>query len=354
MTSAEASRRDRELALNRWAREMLARSKIPIDRDFRLVSASDDASFRRYFRGTAGDASYIFVDAPPDQEDSAPFVHVAGLLKGAGLNAPDVHHKDLELGFMMLTDFGDRLYLDALNEDGGQIQTLYRDAIEGIVRMQLMTAHNMLPLYSEQLLREEMSLFTDWLLPKQLALAVSSAEQRRIAVVFDMMVENAAAQPMAFVHRDYHCRNLMILEEGNPGIIDFQDAVIGPVTYDLVSLLKDCYFRFPPAMVNDWVRTFRRRLLDEKIIDGVSVDAFVRWFDLMGMQRHIKVAGIFSRLNLRDGKPRYLADIPLVIGYITEVCRRYEELGDFGCWIEDRIVPELERLERRSHAGTNQ
>lgn len=346
MTSAEIDKRSRELALNRWAREMLVRSEVQVAHDFKLVSASDDASFRRYFRGEAGGGSFIFVDAPPDREDSRPFVHVAGLLKRAGLNAPDVHHKDLELGFMMLTDFGDRLYLDALIEGNEDIERLYRDAIEGIVRMQLMTSPTALPCYSEQLLREEMNLFTDWLVPKQLALELSMAETRLIESVFELLVANAESQPIAFVHRDYHSRNLMIVDQGNPGIIDFQDAVIGPVTYDLVSLLKDCYFRFPQPEVEHWVGFFRSRLIEENVIASVSSDAFLRWFDLMGMQRHIKVAGIFSRLNLRDGKPRYLADIPLVVSYITEVCARYEELDEFGRWLDHRIVPNIAALGR--------
>lgn len=345
MTSEESTRQSRELALNGWARKVLAESNISVEEDFRLESASDDASFRRYFRGVTGQASFIFVDAPPAQEDSRPFVHIAGLLREAGLNAPVVHRQDLEQGFMMLTDFGDRLYLHALAEGDERIDTLYHDAVESIVRMQSMVRSHDLPIYGKTLLRNEVNLFTEWLIPRQLKLDTTAAEQRQIETVFDLMVDSALAQPAAFVHRDYHCRNLMVLDEGNPGIIDFQDAVIGPVTYDLVSLLKDCYHRFPQPMVSRWVETFRLRVMDERIITPVSADAFVRWFDLMGMQRHIKVAGIFSRLNLRDSKPRYLADIPLVVGYITEVCGRYDELGEFGRWLERRVVPQLALLD---------
>ena len=344
MSSAETDKKNREIALNDWAREMLARSGVTVKDDFRLFPASDDASFRRYFRGVVGEGSFIFVDAPPDREDSRPFVQVAGLLREAGLSAPEVLQKDLAQGFMMLTDFGDRLYLEQVESAAPQVEALYRDAVEGIVSMQRLGSPAGLPFYSEVLLREEMNLFTDWLLPGQLALDISSKEERLIADVFDLMVENALEQPAAFVHRDYHSRNLMILDQGNPGILDFQDAVVGPVTYDLVSLLRDCYHRFPPTMVADWVETFRLRLIDEQMLGKVSPNAFMRWFDLMGMQRHIKVAGIFSRLNLRDGKPRYLADIPRVVSYISEVCGRYEELRAFGRWLDRRIVPELNHL----------
>ena len=344
MASVESSKRSREEALNRWAMDMLVRSKFNVSDDFRLVSASDDASFRRYFRGKVGEGSFIFVDAPPELEDSRPFIEVARLLKSAGLSAPDVHHEDMDLGFMMLTDFGERLYLDAIGEGSERVEELYRDAIEGIVRMQRMGSPSTLPPYNEQLLRREMALFTDWLLPKQLLLETSKGEAALIARVFDLMVANAEDQPQAFVHRDYHCRNLMVIEEANPGIIDFQDAVVGPITYDLVSLLKDCYHRFPQELVDRWVEVFRLRLAEERMIDGVSSDAFTRWFDLMGMQRHIKVAGIFSRLNLRDGKPRYLADIPLVVSYITDVCDKYDDLANFGNWMKERVVPSVERI----------
>jgi len=323
---------------------MLGEMGLIVDAGFALKSASDDASFRRYFRGVVGDQGFIFVDAPPDQEDSRPFVQVADMLRSAGLNAPMIHASDLERGFMMLTDFGDRLYFDALGSGDDAVDALYGDALDSIVRMQAIGSPGTLPPYDESLLREEMSLFTDWLLPRQLGLEVRTDERRAIEEVFRLMVTSALAQPAAFVHRDYHCRNLMIVEQGNPGIIDFQDAVVGPVTYDLVSLLKDCYHRFPPARVSRWVEAFRLRLVDDRLTGITSSDEFVRWFDLMGMQRHIKVAGIFSRLNLRDGKPRYLADIPLVVDYIVEVCDRYEELNGFGAWLRSRVLPEFDKL----------
>lgn len=338
------TKQQRELALNQWARHALTELHLPVDTEFKLVPASDDASFRRYFRGASGEGSFIFVDAPPEQEDSAPFVHVARLLRAAGLNAPVVYREDMSLGFMMLTDFGDRLYYHLLPQGGEVVDALYDDAVDTIVTMQQMGSPGSLGPYDETLLRQEMELFTDWFLPLQLGLDISAGETRAIARVFDLMVANALGQPAAFVHRDFHCRNLMVVEEGNPGVIDFQDAVVGAVTYDLVSLLKDCYHRFPVDEVNRRVDAFRLRLMDEKIIGAVAEDTFTRWFDLMGMQRHIKVAGIFSRLNLRDGKPRYLADIPRVVSYIVEVCERYEDLRPFGKWLEDRVVPGLDSL----------
>lgn len=342
--STSASKQARESALNDWARMMLGEIGLAVDAGFRLKAASDDASFRRYFRGVAGEQTFIFVDAPPEQEDSRPFVHVAMMLRNAGLNAPMVHRSDTGKGFMMLTDFGNRLYFDALGAGEGVVDGLYRDALDSIARMQAIGSPGSLAPYNEELLREEMNLFTDWLLPRQLGLEASTSESESIEEIFRLMVANALEQPSVFVHRDFHCRNLMIVEEGNPGIIDFQDAVVGPVTYDLVSLLKDCYHRFPPEKVAAWVDSYRLRLVDDGLLRNVSKDRFVRWFDLMGMQRHIKVAGIFSRLNLRDGKPRYLADIPLVVDYIVEVCDRYEDLNGFGDWIRVRILPEIAKL----------
>lgn len=336
MKSARAS------ALNAWARDALEDLGIATDPGFELVSASDDASFRRYFRGLAGGRSFVFVDAPPQQEDSRPFIDIASRLVHAGLNAPVVYRHDVDKGFMMLTDFGNRLYLDALmTEDDPQVEALYQDAFASIVKMQQMQDVDGLPDYDERLLREEMNLFVDWFLPKQLSIDLDRRERDSIDTVFDMMVSNALAQPSVFVHRDYHSRNLMVLEKGGPGIIDFQDAVLGPVTYDLVSLLRDCYFRFPVATVERWTRDFRERLVSEGVMDDIPAGTFSRWFDWMGMQRHLKCAGIFSRLNLRDGKPRYLSDIPLVVDYILEVCDRYQELADFGDWLRERVVPML-------------
>jgi N-acetylmuramate 1-kinase len=343
MTSAV----EREAALGQWARTMLVNDGFVLEAEFRLRPASDDASFRRYFRGSTPATSFIFVDAPPYQEDSRPFIAVSRLLAEAGLAVPVVYHVDLDLGFMMLTDMGDSLYLGALAEgDEARSARLYDAALTALLQMQKVPLMG-LPEYDAGRLGQEMHLFTDWFLPKQLGLAASVAEKRLIADVFDRLIVSAMEQPQVFVHRDYHSRNLMILPGHSPGILDFQDAVAGPATYDLVSLLRDCYHRLPPAIVASRVEAFRVRAIDAGILPHVEADAFRRWFDWMGMQRHLKVAGIFSRLNLRDGKPRYLADIPLVVDYLKEVADHYDEFTDFSNWLDERVLPLVAPLRSR-------
>ncbi len=324
----------RKLELDSWAGRILGKQ---VSSGFSLQPASDDASFRRYFR-YSGDISFIFVDAPPEMEDSRPFVHVAGLMRKAGLNVPVVLDSDLDQGFMMLTDLGSTLYLDRLAMDSAvEIERLYRDAFISLVRLQRIESS--LPLYDENLLRSEMDLFPNWFMGRKLG--IENHDTILLEQIFKLMVENAQAQPQVFVHRDYHCRNLMVTEDNNPGIIDFQDAVVGPVTYDLVSLLKDCYHKFPRNQVEKWVEGFRQRLLDDGRLHNIGAQEFMRWFDFMGFQRHLKCAGIFSRLQLRDGKDRYLADIPLIIHYMIEVCECYEELSRFGYWLNEEILPRV-------------
>lgn len=342
----------REARLNEWARQMLARRKIPLPEGFRLARASDDASFRRYFRARRGEGeeSYIFVDAPPEQEDSRPFLDVAARLRRQALNAPRVFEADLESGFMMLSDLGNDLYLSVVESaDRSVIDGLYEDAFESIARMQQIPVEG-LPHYDETLLRQEMNLLPDWFLGRQLAMPMDAAEEELLEQVFRVLVANANDQPTVFVHRDYHSRNLMVTRRNNPGILDFQDAVAGPVTYDLVSLLRDCYIRFPKEQVYEWVESFRVRLVEaEQPGPSVSSSTFRKWFDLMGLQRHIKCAGIFSRLNIRDGKPRYLADIPLVVSYMREVAAEYPELSRFADWIDEKILP---RMKAQPEFGT--
>lgn len=332
----------REAALTAWAITVLREHGFQPPPGFSLQVASDDASFRRYFRAEIADRRFLFVDAPPTREDSTPFVQISALLRGAGINAPQVLAKDLARGFMMLSDFGDRHYADALAAgEPVTIEALYDDAIDTLVRMQAIRGD--LTPYDEQRLRDEMSLFTTWFLPRQLGLEVDTGELTLIEGVVEQMVQNATGQPQVFVHRDYHCRNLMVVECDNPGVIDFQDAVIGPVTYDLVSLLRDCYHRFDPEFIDRRVEQFRHACGQ----GDSSPQQFRQWFDWMGLQRHLKVAGIFSRLNLRDGKPRYLADIPLVVDYMTEVAGAYEELHAFRDWLDERVVPQVTALARR-------
>lgn len=340
---------ERQAALAAWALASLQLADIPDHQHYRLAAASDDASFRRYFRAThltRTTDSYIFVDAPPEKEDSGPFVQVQAMLARAGLAVPRVYRADLVQGFMMLADFGDILYLDMLAENqAAQIETNYQAAFQGIRQMQAIPVAKHLPAYDEAKLRTEMALFTDWFLAQQLGLVIEPREQALLQRLFDTLVTTALDQPQVFVHRDYHSRNLMVIAGEQPGIIDFQDAVRGPLTYDLVSLLKDCYHRFPRPQVVNWVNETHQQWLQGAPENPVDAAEFLRWFDLMGMQRHLKCAGIFSRLNLRDGKRRYLHDIPLVMAYIVEVCDLYPELSEIGDWLSERVLPRLGALE---------
>ncbi len=306
-----------------------------------IAPASDDASFRRYFRVTpiGNGQRFIVMDAPPDKEDVAPFIDIAGRLRAVGLNAPRVHARDEERGFLLLDDFADRQYLGELNDES--VERLYGDALGALAVMQACVSSDGLPEYDATLLRAEMRLFPEWLLDRQLGLKLDDADRQRLDAVFDLLVENALAQPRVFVHRDYHSRNLMRLEQANPGILDFQDAVNGPLTYDLVSLLRDCYVRWPRERVVDWAWGYFDLAVQSGILREENEKDFMRWFDLMGMQRQLKAAGIFARLNLRDGKPGYLKDIPRTLGYIVEIAPDYPELAAFGGWLEGGVLSRL-------------
>lgn len=322
-----------------WARAVDA--SIPVSAELKPVS--DDASFRRYFRFTEGADGSVFVDAPPEHEENESFIRVSGALFDQNLTCPRVINADIELGYLRVTDLGDKVYLAEMRRQPDRVDALYEDAIAALIRM--LEVECELPPYDEKRLRDEMALFHEWFLPKQLNVGVTADVQHLLESVYDLLVDNALCQPQRFVHRDYHSRNLMVIDGSGPGILDFQDAVIGPVTYDLVSLYKDCYYRFERPVVELAVEDFRRRL----VIDGVIGEEapVLRWFDLMGAQRHLKCAGIFSRLNLRDGKPGYLPDIPLVISYLDEVAELYPELEAFGRWLGSEIQPRLNSPEFR-------
>ena len=309
-------------ALSRWVAGILDAPECT------LRPASVDASFRRYFRVvTASGASFIAMDAPPDKEDCRPYVHVARLMHAVGLNVPEIVAQDLARGFLLITDLGERLYLDALDES--TVERLYRDAMKALVLLQRGVAAEAagLPPYDRELLRREMELFGDWYLGRHLGLALSGAQQSALDRAFELLAAAALEQPRVAVHRDYHSRNLLVTAARNPGILDFQDAVHGPVTYDLVSLLRDCYIAWPRARVEGWVAAYRVRAARAGVPVGDDAARFMRWFDLMGVQRHLKATGIFARLNHRDGKPNYLGDIPRTLGYVRDVAARYPELA---------------------------
>jgi aminoglycoside/choline kinase family phosphotransferase len=307
------------------------------------MPASVDASFRRYFRLQKNGRSLIVMDAPPDKEDSVPFIRVAGYLESMGLNAPRVLEADLERGFLLLNDLGSTQYLARLREEPAAADRLYDDALGALSRMQSRGAafQARLPPYDENLLRFELSLFHDWLCGTHLGIEFDDAAEGEWQRLCDLLVSNALDQPQVFVHRDYHSRNLMVAAENNPGILDFQDAVEGPLTYDLVSLLKDCYIKWPEERIRDWADTYFGRI-DRAIRGSMGEADFMRHLELMGVQRHLKAAGIFARLNHRDGKTGYLLDVPRTLSYIVDLAPRYPELECLARLITERCLPAME------------
>jgi aminoglycoside/choline kinase family phosphotransferase len=337
--AAPAIPRDPRLAqLREWLAVVL--DGEPYD----IAPASADASFRRYFRVTRpGQAPLIVMDAPPDKEDVAPYLRVARMLDEIGVNAPRVLDRAEREGFLLLTDLGTRMYLPELAAPG-RADALYGDALDALVLIQSRgaAAARELPPYDENLLRREMNLLPDWLLAQHLRLELTPREQRVLAEAMDGLVANALAQPQVFVHRDYHSRNLMVCPGANPGILDFQDAVRGGLTYDLVSLLRDSYVAWPQERVAGWALEFRRKATAAGLDVGRDEAGFLRWFDLMGVQRHLKVGGIFARLWLRDGKPGYLADIPRTLQYAVGSCERHADFAELGRLIGERVLPAVE------------
>jgi N-acetylmuramate 1-kinase len=319
------------------------------DTNFALSVASADASFRRYFRVARGDETLIAMDAPPEKEDMEPYVRVAGMLVDVGVNAPRVLHRDFERGFLLNTDLGSRTYLNELL-DATKADRLYSDAMSALVQIQSRGDDHArtLPAYDEAVLRREMALFPEWFCERHLELSLTAQELQTINEAFEVLIQEALQQTRVFVHRDYHSRNLMVGDGQrygvNPGILDFQDALYGPVTYDLVSLLRDCYIAWPLDRVHHWVAQFR----DEAAVAGIGVGSspqvFQRWFDFMGMQRHLKVLGIFARLWHRDGKSGYLKDLPLTLRYVRDVVDVYAELKPLKQLIDSRIAPAFEQV----------
>ncbi len=314
----------------------------------RIEPASSDASFRRYFRVFTGGATYIVMDAPPPQEDVRPYLKVSRLLESLGAHVPHVHETDADKGLLLLEDLGTTLYLDRLSA-GDDPEPLYRDALAALAAIQLRgrEASRELPPYDHAALERELALMPEWLLARHLALEPTAAERELIADSFAFLIGAGLAQPEVFVHRDYHSRNLMVVSGRNPGVIDFQDALRGPVGYDLVSLLKDCYIAWPRVRVVGWVSGYRAQLTAHGGPAGASEAEFLRWFDLIGVQRHIKVLGIFCRLWYRDGKAGYLADLPRVLAYVRETCAQYAELEPLGRFLEQRVVQALPRANAR-------
>lgn len=330
--------------INNWLQQDLAIT------DYDIQPASSDASFRRYFRISSkpgnlnpytDGSSLIVMDAPPPQENVEPFIYVSTLLSELGLNVPVVYEKNISDGFLLLSDLGSTQYLSVLTEKN--VDKLYADALEALFRLQKNGPHqsDFFPLYDRAFFQRELEIFSEWYLQKHMGLRLSQGERAIVDSCYQVLIESALEQPVVLVHRDFHSRNLMLTEPNNPGILDFQDAVIGPVSYDLVSLLKDCYIQWPVNRVEPWCLEYKQRIEDEGVIEPVSNEKFLRWFDLMGMQRHLKAAGIFARLDQRDGKPDYLNDIPRTLSYVVDVSARYEELNPFNEFLL-KINPSLQ------------
>jgi aminoglycoside/choline kinase family phosphotransferase len=314
----------------------------------RIEPASSDASFRRYLRIFRDSGTLIAMDAPPATEDVRPYLRVTALLEPLGIHVPRVYEADVDRGFVLLEDLGSTHYLAQLGA-GGDPQRLYGDALQALAEIQLRgtAAAAELSPYDRVPLARELAEMPEWLLERHLALELTGAEREMIAAAFEFLIGEALSQPQVFVHRDYHSRNLMVVEDRNPGVLDFQDALRGPIGYDLVSLLKDCYIAWPRAQVVEWVSGYRSLLQSRGGRAGAGPEQFLRWFDLVGAQRHIKVLGRFARLWYRDGKAGYLRDLPLTLEYVRETCRLYPELAGLSEFLERRVAPELPRANER-------
>ena len=337
---------ERQRSLQRWAQLQLPAlgfGELAGD----IVAVSGDASFRRYFRGRAAARSVVLVDAPPDKENSHPFVEIAHRLRAAGVRAPEVLAADFAQGFLCLEDFADQLLWPALEQarvaaDFARAGQLYQRCLEELLLIQRAEARQPpLPHYDDALLLREMRLFSEWFCAGLLQRPLTPAETALVEDLFAHLSSAARQQVQVFVHRDYHSRNLMLLPNGGIGVIDFQDAVLGPATYDLVSLLKDCYIEWPRSQVNEWALEFAGQAQALGILPKLSPWQFLRDFDLMGAQRHLKVLGIFSRLWLRDGKSGYLKDIPLTFRYLQQVVNEQPHCVAFAEWLETKIAPAL-------------
>ena len=318
-----------------WAADQL---KIPRDK-YRFEPVSGDASFRQYFRLRFDEQSWVVVNSPPAKEDNGAFVSVLKRLSDAGIAVPSLLGWHEQQGYMLLEDFGDQLLLPLLNTES--VGGYYSQAMNLMLEMQSVPTSG-LPAYDRAELLRELRLFNTWFVEGLLQYDLAGEESAQLEKLYASLVDSALDQPQVFVHRDYHSRNIMLLEDSSLGLIDFQDAVLGPVTYDLASILRDCYVHWPREKVEHWVAQYQARLVEHGKISNVSKQQFLQWFDWMGLQRHIKVLGVFARLKLRDGKTAYMNDLPLVLAYTLAVAKQYHqtsELSAFVNWFESRLMP---------------
>lgn len=315
---------------------------------FNITPVSGDASFRRYFRveqqpnNNSSPVQWIAMDAPPEKENSLPFVAIARHWEPKGIQVPHIEAVDLDQGFMLLRDFGDTLLLTATSIDPSRAESLYQSALTTLINIQSCSApaDYSLPPYDHELLAREVELFREWLVSKKLGITLSPENHTLLDRSFEFLIDEALAQPTVCVHRDYHSRNLMELNDQSIGVLDFQDAVMGPITYDAVSLLRDCYIVLPSSFIEQRLQEFHQATL-EAGLHSANYTQFQHWFDLMGVQRHLKAAGIFARLSLRDGKHDYLNDIPRTVNYIKTIAANYEQLADFHHWLNAVVIPAI-------------
>ena len=321
-------------ALTAWLQPLLASEGVS---DYQLTPASEDASFRRYFRITIPSGTRIVMDAPTALQDCRPFIRVAGLMQGAGVNAPKVLAQDLSQGFLLLTDLGRQTYLDVLNDDN--FDALFRPCADALVKWQLASKSDVLPLYDTEMLRRELSLFPDWYIAKHLQVTLSKSQQETLEKIFALIINAALAQERVYVHSDYTPRNLMVSDRDskeNPGVIDFQDAVYGPISYDIASLYRDAFITWDEEQVLDGTIRYWEKAKKAGLPVPAGFDDFYRDAEWMGLQRHLGILGIFARHNYGDGKPKYLADTPRFVHYVRKTCERYQEL-----WPLVRLFNEL-------------
>ena len=321
-------------ALDAWLQPLLAAEGTA---NYQLAPASEDASFRRYFRITTPGGTRIVMDAPTTQEDCRPFIKVAGLLAEAGVHVPKILAQDLSQGFLLMSDLGAQTYLDVLNEDN--FDALFRPATDALVKWQLASKPDVLPPYDVALLKRELSLFPDWFIAKHLQVELSSTQRDTLDKMFALITDAALAQERTYVHCDYMPRNLMVADEelkNIPGVIDFQDAVYGPISYDIASLYRDAFISWEEERVLDGTIRYWEKAKKAGLPVPAGFDDFYRDVEWMGLQRHLRILGIFARINYRDGKPKYLADTPRFIRYVRKTCERYQEL-----WPLVRLFNEL-------------
>jgi aminoglycoside/choline kinase family phosphotransferase len=298
---------------------------------YTLKPASNDASFRRYFRITVEADTWILMDAPPEQEATHPFIDIGTFLYEHGIHVPKIYARETHAGFLLLSDFGDTPYLGELN--AGSADKLYKAAIDSLIKIQLCSPRDIkLPVYNSTLLEQEMNLFPEWFLDKHLSIAIPEF----LRTTFNHLITSALTQPQVVVHRDYHSRNLMHTDKNSPGIIDFQDAVIGAISYDLVSLLRDCYISWPEDKIKQWIQYYLSTAQQQGLLTDISIQQFTQWFDWMGLQRHIKILGIFCRLNYRDGKANYMNDLPLTLAYVRKISAKYPQFAELSRFLQQQ------------------